>query len=502
MTDHFEWNEIDFGQGLWSTSGNFLMPQGAAQELTDCYVQQSGGLRAFARLVTRSRTGIPSDHFPVAIFARGGIDNRVGTGKSTDYYILTYKDSTSEGFLYRWDETADPDPTSWTLLKTFAASTGVPVLANFIPYLNSSDGTFHVYMNYTASGSADQGLWRIRYSDGNVSQVTTHSGIRAFTSHQDRLIYGTTESQGTRLRYSDPGTHTFAAASFIDVFPNTNLAGHVWAKSFMGELMLGKEGAPITLAQGDITDPSVQLLSDAHYSATIQGVTEVDDGLAFAARDDGIYVTRSGVEVTGISQMLDTDELGAQTGSNSGGSGNLVYAAPFLYTPSGHVWDSRTKVWFRTSHWGLGALPLGKAMTHDRATFESELLVCTDEEDFDIVEVNTEEGTLLRNRTFTYLSPPLRHPSGRLLVVREVQVVLDPQASGASCVVTVNGQTRTITGVSSSRQAIRFPFNEVNEVLDIKVVPDSGSASVEAPQIEAVRVGTLAGHLIPADSVA
>lgn len=504
MNDHITYEDLTFDGGLW-TVGDYLVPKNAAAELTDCYPQQGGGLRAWMKPTLRSREGIDADEAPVAFIGRSGVPNRTGSGSSTDFYLATHKPSTSQIKLYRWDETEQAAPyTEWLLLKSFGVGNGVGKV-----YFHIFDPTATptaVYLTHDNPGSVDQGLWRVAYSNGAMTKLTTHNGIRAFTVHQERMLYGTTESNGTRLRYSDPASETFDAANFLDVLPDYDLSDNAWVKTFFGELLIGKEGAPLTLVQGDINDPTTRIMADAHPPAIHQLITEMTEGIVYLAFKDGYILTRTGVELMPLSKQLDPITVAGTAATRGTGVTSDIpvvtstFASPFLITPSGHIMDTRTKAWFRTSHWN-DARPIGKVMYYDRHRDEHKVYVLTDEVDFDILEWNPDEGNMDRNRSYTYRSAPLRHPSGRQMCVREVQIPVKVNSSGARVDVTVNGVTRRIAGIAAGNQKLRFPFMEEAEYVDVLVEVDSGSNSVEAPIIETIQPGGYAGHLVAPDTV-
>lgn len=505
MNDHFEWAELDFDGGLWSVGGYIIPPNGAAV-MTDCYPLPTGGLRAWAKATTRTRAGIPDTHIPLAIFSRGGIGLRSGAeGSGTDFYLATKRDDIDRGYLWRWDESDDVTPyTAWELLRTFDAGSGSVGLAQFCIF-QPSGGELAVYMTYAQNGSDDEGLWRIDYDDGAMSHIKHTPSPRALTTHQDRIVWGEFASGGTRIWYTDPGDDTVDPANFNDVVPDLDLSANVWAKSFFGELLLGKRGAPLTLVQGDITDPVVRLMSNTHHPTSIQGVSELPEGITYAALNDGYFVTQTGVQVDPLSPQIDPAKIAGRSaliGSISTNAGQTIFASPFFLTPTGHIYDYRTKSWFRTSEWGgAGTRPRAKAMNFEKHADEMDVHLAPEEEDFEILEFSASESQMERKDRYTYQGPPLRHPSGRRLVMREVQIPCRIHSDGARMEVTVNGTTRVIDDLDGGRDILRFPFMEESEYLDVTVRAFSGDADVEAPTLETIRLGTQPGHLMRPDTV-
>lgn len=506
---HYERVEIsDFTPGI-VTAGEWLVPAKGSAEMLDCYPQIGGGLRAWTSFAEFSKAGIGASEFPFGFYARGAIPVRSGAAlDATDLYIITYNSSDGKPRLYRWDNTNDAaPPAAWTLIKTFAASTAPgspPSLASFQPYVVA--GTTHVYLILKYVSGTDQGLWRIRYSDGALTQITTHANPRCLVAHQDRLLYGHGSSEGSRLVWNDPNTETFGAASFIDVLPYYRLTSNSLIKSFVGDLLIGKTGAPWTLVQGPITDPTVRTMLDAAYPVVIQAAAETPDGLAYSTFRDGQFLTSSGSESKKLTdQLLATDVAGDGLLATSADAGVNSYASHFLTTPSGYIWDRTTESWFRTSHWGAGgAQTEGKYQTYDAQQDNQILYVVTRGTAFKIFYSRLAEGSFTRKRAYTWRSAPLRDPNGRQITIREIDITLKSYLNGATATITVGNTTHPVagtqvsaaTGIAAGRQQIHRQFEAIGEVLDVQVVVDSGADGTEAPSIEAIGISSLPGHLL------
>lgn len=488
--NHLRYVELaDFTGGL-HTRGDWLVPPNAAAQLLDCYPLPQGGLRAFFTFAAKTTTGLVTSENPVAFYARGGVPLRDGSAtEGSDLYLLTMA-AGNVAKLYRLDETVVPTPTSWTLIKTFVANATAGEGAYFTSFTLTS-GTTHVYLALTGS-SADAGVWRIQYSDGVMTQIRTGAHLYIGV-HQARLLIATAESSRGRLRYSDPGSEIFGANSFLDPEPWRAAGAISWFHPYgPSDLVVAREDAPFIFIQGDINAPIVRQMGDIHFTHLPQIPSETDGGLAFLAHNDGVYLTQQGALFDLISDPLQPSDVAVfapASGDNT--MGNATFLRNFLFTPTGYVWDQRTKAWFRTSSWS--ASDIAKHLAVDRG--ELRLYVPRwSGTTLSIVQRDLSEGST-RAQSYTYRSPPLRDESGRQLCIREVQVILKSYASGASCAVTVGPTTRTISSIASGRQKVSFFFREIDEVLDVQVVPNSNAGGTEAPSVEVIRVGTYPVHL-------
>ncbi|MGH2569315.1 MAG: hypothetical protein ACRDGA_13335, partial [Bacteroidota bacterium] len=68
---HYPLIPIDISQGLHTQAG-WLVPEGFAAEMTDCYPQPGVGIRAFLKFDTFPNTGIGSDEIALGAY----VENR------------------------------------------------------------------------------------------------------------------------------------------------------------------------------------------------------------------------------------------------------------------------------------------------------------------------------------------------------------------------------------------------------------------------------------------
>ncbi len=503
---HLKFTEIrDFAPGLW-TKGDWLLPVSAAQQMDNCYPQPGGGLRAWFKATSLSTAGISSasKERPIGMALRGGIAARSGAPTNLeDRYLATYlydsaaaSSSKARPRLYRMDGTNSE--TTWTRINKsggseFAYATSdnnSPAKASFAPF---RAGIFdHMVMVLRYVGS-DANIYYMPYADLSSTQVATAMDATARVGpmcvFQERVLVGQSGStNGERLWWTDVGSFTFSAANYLDVLPSqygTDLT--LLSPSPPSDLLVGRGGAPWALIQGGINNPTVrQMGAGRSPTYTIQDPCQTPYGVAFIDPQSGVFLT-DGRSFTPLSG----NQIDATTFSGFVGSvvspGDMVFLNDFLFCPSGYVYDFTTKSWFKQTDMA------GSYKAVD--PYARTVMGCTaDAVSFGMRDIVPFDDSS-RVRTYTWKSAPLRSPDGRQIEIREVQVYLRPQHSGASCAVTVNGTTVTVSSLSATSQMVSFLFRELAEVLDVKVVPNSGSDSYEAPVVECVRIGVGRGHL-------
>lgn len=493
LTSHLETATLDYTRGLWSRS-SVSVPPGYAAQLDNCYpLPDSGALRAWAKWSTFSLSGIGASEKIVGFFVRGGIPVRSGAStENSDRYILTTGSGNPK--LYRWDDTNDAaPPAAWTLIKTFTAG-AVSGIATWAVFYDITDAAHHVYMSLQGT-TTDQGVWRIRYSDGATTRVQSGDNPQSLLTYQDRLLVTTGEGRGSRIRWSDLGEDTFDAASFQDVAPNNSLTTNRWIYPYAGELLVCKNGAPFFFVQGDLLDPVVRQQGEGHYAVEIHRPAISHNGVYFMAYKDGIYRTQTGVDAEPVSSSLPADALTVAPRTAFGaGVGTLSFFENWLITPSAHILDERTGAWFKTTEFGAD-YPAVHAV--DRHQDHGRFYAAKTSTSPTLRYITQPEDTMSRVRTYTYKSFPMRHPTGRQIRIRRVLLYANVFSSGASITVTVGGVANTKSALAAGHQTVEFLFNQYAEMLDVTITPDSGSDSVEAPMLtEPPQVFFIAGHLV------
>ena len=508
---HLEFAEIaDFTPGYFSV-GEWLMPVNGSQEMKDCRPDPGGGLRAATKPTSFSTSGIPSTAKVVGIYSRGGIALQSGAaGDDSDRYLAVYDSADNQVKIYRWNGTLTSVPTSWTLViahntpaatatpnpvifDTFVDSTGsyhtVWTLAHTarntaFPTVNQGDGLFSLQFSYQAgqgNSAADDLAPPVTATRSVVQRV---AGFCTGVAVQDDRIITAIGGRFTTLYWSASQSITsWPAANFLVVQASRQGSVVMGITAFApGDLLIATRFAAWTMVQGAITDPVVRTMSDSRPATHIQKMPFTTTGLAFVSQKVGIVVTGNGEKFLDISTQINPGLWVNAANNGDVGAGEVAYAGDFLYAPHGLIFDDRTQGWHRSS-----VLTGSGDHYHSWADLSyRQVFAATGGTSFGLYVFDVGEAT--RWNTYTWKSAPLRRPDNRRMRIREVQLVLKAY-DAASVVVTVNGTSvsRTLT---SGRQTVSFMFDEIAEVLDVQVVPTAASSAVEAPAIEAVRIGS------------
>lgn len=489
---HLAWQEVrDFSPGLWTVS-TALMPPNAAQVMTDCYPSQGGGLRAWFKPSNISTTGIANlaQEAVIGMASRGGVAIRAGGGDTSDRYLATYSSTDNNVRLYRMDLTAAA--TTWTLIKLFAAGLPAPNPMTFVVYQLVAGGVLgavHMIVNLYQT-SADDGVWSVNYADSAVAKILGANG-GPVAVHQSRLIAGRNDGN---VAFTGPGNETFGT-NLVVVEPSRQLSAVTGMQSYSpGDLLLFKRGAPIFLVEGDLTDYTLRQMNDSKNPNTLFTPSYTPDGLAFVCGNDGIYITPEGQTIIPKSQaLLPGTWVGTGTSFADVVIGDVSFTGHWMVAPRGYVMDYSTGAWFSSSFLSGAAGVDGRHHCIDRAY--QLILAATGGRSFSLYQYDTSEDTAHRAESFTWKSAPLRDPSGRQLQIREVQVAGQAFGAASTVAVTVNGTARN-SPVISGRFNESFLFRESAELLDVQVVSASNTVGVEAPMVEAVRIGSRSMHLI------
>ena len=481
VDSHLEWSEMrDFSAGLWDV-GNQIMPPNAAQQMVDCYPLPGGGMRAWQKRQSFTTSGVvDTTHERVrALHVNEGLTNRSGSGNGNDYWMLTYNTSDTKCRLYRMDQTAAGPPTTWSLLKTFAAGLD-PGNTRFTNYY---DVNFNQYVAFSLgfAGSTDAGVWYVDYSTGTPTKLTGKQG--GVFNYQSRLCV----NLDSKIWFTDPGAFTNIDANDapVDINEGNNPAITGAATFSPGDLLVFKAAGPIYLVEGDLDNYTVRQMNASKFigQGGVGAIVKGPNGIIFRALNDGIYETPDGSQLNPLSSSL--------LATHFPGSSFYTWSTHFLMDQdSGLVYDYNTKAWFTTTMQGGG---VGMTMARSNTFFIGDNSGAT----MTLWTLDVNDGSTHRAESYTWQSAPLRHETGRQIEIRSIEVYARSFNGATSTIsVTVDGDTRTIACDSLGRGGITFYFLKYKEELDVTVTAASNASGVEAPVIEVIRVGSMGGHFL------
>lgn len=486
VDSHLTWAEIrDFSPGLWTVNDQ-LMPPSGAQQMLDCFAAPSGGLRAWFKSESFPVGGISSrtNERPRGLFVHEGMQARSGNGLGNDYYLVTFNTVDTKVRFYRMDQTDTGPPTTWTLLKTTVAGLdpGYVVATDYI----IADGTRYAVFALGAAADTDNGIWAIKYDDGSMTQLL--NGQQAFVAnYQSRLIAigSISNLNPSVIQFTDPGTLANFSTNSAPVDISEGVSITSVAPFSPGDLLVFKGDSSIYLVEGDLDNYTVRQMNGSKNggNSPVRG----PNGVIFQLTNDGVYETPDGSSITPLSKNLSSETFGLRR--------QLIWQNHWLFSMQngGMVYDYDTGCWFATSVLtnlvGVGCRlkSINGFLVADEASgaFTLNTLTCIDGADDN------------RCETYTWKSAPLRDPNGRQIEIRAIEIIVKgSNGTTGTITVTVGGVAQTFEIDSSGRGTLAFYFRARHETLDVTVTAASNAAGVEAPRIEAVRIGSQGGHFL------
>lgn len=381
------------------------------------------------------------------------------------------------------------------------------------------------------SPTPGSGVFRLDPNQWSGKQLTTAFnnafGASALVEHQARLVGGYQDT----LKFSAPGDENFAIAGsgFVRLNPagiysedTTDFYEGVfiaWMVSVPpGDLIVATRDGRIYNVQGNLGDPTVRELGRWTTMIPHQPAA-TPKGIYFILPNQG--VTRLGTD--GSAGLVSKDLLPAiwQDSSPGVSLGQLAGTERYVFVPNRHtttahkngalVYDTETNAWFTSTHADDFTITNPTLMQADLNTQDSGIWVVSG------ATLNNSASPLLfhfrtgavrsvaapglyasesRASTWEYKSAPLREPSGRHLVIREVRIPAFAFNNNVSTLaVTVNGVTITKTLPAGSSTQV-FMFRQQAKSLDVNIKSKSNDTAIEAPLVEGYRVGWRSGPMI------
>lgn len=492
VTDHLVWSEIrDFSPGLWTASPH-LMPASAAQRMENCCPQPGGGLRAFFRTTPAglSNVGLPAGKTARGINLAFIIQQPATKTVLTSNALVMVSDTAapSQGYaLYELDRSVSTGA-GWVLRKAFANGTvgaDVHYSTFFTGHYNGAQGDLVAFtLNQPPGGSSDQGLWWVKLmQSGTPTKISADTGI--VVSHQARLVVGV----GNTLKWTDPDG--LALTNTLRIAAGQAGARISWLLPVApSDLFVGMIGGQLFNIQGDIgAGYVVREMGRFQANAFVQMPVFTPYGIVLIAGWDGIYLLSTSGQAQHISRGLDSS-LWAPDPVDSLSMGRSAFYRDCTYFPHGVVYDHLTQSWFALPDLANCAyLSLDATMNQEKIVGATAASPPT----FPTVQFS---GGATRARDYTWKSAPIRDPGGRQIAIAEIQLVVQAYGSDETLDVSVGGLTHSVNLRSAGRHGPRFSFREHGAELDVTIRSRSAGAT-EAPTIEAVRIGTRPGHLLP-----
>lgn len=501
VNKHLNWVELsDFTKGLYdeqASTKQLLGPSGALVVCTDYEPRVGGGLRAFFKGATLATTGLtsPTTARCAGIWSAASLADRSGKTANLGYdRFLSYIGTDDKARLARMDGTNEE--TTWksayadaagagtqsaeaTDFEQFETTAGVRYLV-WVQRNGSAVGVYTIQLDYTGAALAN--------GDGTTTKLQSYQG--PITVSQARLIM----CNGRNALYTDVGKVTFTSTTLqsLQVDPNDPAGVICMAVGVApSDLLFGLRGAPWFAVQGDISSvatPVREMANDHHQRAHYQKPSTSPGGVATFIEPGGRIFVTDGRSFRSISDQIGKFDI--DIGSCLG-PGQLTFADHYLFAPNGHVYDFDTGAWFKssllpTSAWhffdGVGKIYMANAADGISLAIQR------------IFEGG--DATVTRMDNGVIQTIPFRDAAGLDVRISEVQInmhcygtsdvkvdILDADASTVL-------DTQTITGIVTGTSMTSFLFQGLPaRYCSVKITPSAQSSSVEAPTIEAVRVG-------------
>lgn len=412
--DELAWKEyVDFTGGLWERGNDRECAANGLLECMDCFPQQHGGLKAFARFepvgapfeqaLTSSTRCYGVWDFPNALGARGLAALVFDYPNNTLKLVSLFSTDFNQHIQFPSDQQVRGYKAQ---LKTIYSRTDVSLLRGAVRaeiYPQAPPPSSLTYMAYfsfpinsvTPGTTNGPGLYRSILSSTNATNfaagiTTVHTaGPSGVWTHQGRLMtLGSDQVTGWEgIFYTNPGDSVFSTARLLkpaglNPYDLAFLAGFE-----PSELITMKRNHSLMSIQGSITTPTVRETSYTHLTSVMYPVRS-DIGLVIVTREEGAFAwtgqalthispqivgspmagpagrrirvsefdasnpagfTENNGSVDGWSDIDISSDVTDLIGTGQAMGGQLGALGPFIGFAAGYMLDTRTAAWFKQS---------------------------------------------------------------------------------------------------------------------------------------------------------
>jgi hypothetical protein len=568
-TQQLAWFEISKFGGLWTNGGRVLMPADAAQVMSGCLPQKSGGLRAFYQPVPElDAQGIyGEDTNPFSSSRRTqvrgfGLVPDAADIRGNLYFVVT---STSNGFYNSWKRASAVSATypglypSWSLGNTsgmIGRDPERPYMVTFVRYgvgtgLDGGEGKVFVSYGWHPGDVAQPALNSISAQTptviAGVTVNVTNTDIGPITRHQGRLVV----AQERGIIATDPGQEDLSPSP-IQITPGedgspsatNSFPAVAWLLSIPpSDLLVGLFEGTVYNIQGDLSDPTIREVG--RWGPTMpQQPVNTPHGAIIIFPHLGPTILGADGSTANLGEPLDPSYWRARVRGDSPHFGSMAFAGTYLfapnladypldsdyagdYTPTTRnngllVYDFSTGSWFNSVHPDVlecvnprfvessGGRYAPGIFTVNGASFPqnpdpsftliSRYPIGADGYAWDPAFGGPKPLETTRAWRWEWKSAPLREPSGRLVHVQEIQVAVSGFSEGdeSSMIVTVTnevGETESVgIHVPMDKSIHNIPIRLIGEYVEVTVLSSSIDQTTEAPMLDSIRIGYVAGH--------
>lgn len=498
----------DFTGGLWERGDDRECPPNGLLEMTDCYALPTGGLRAGPKWTTFS----PSTNLPTPNSSQTMLGFYVSRYNKPSNLLVGYIATVSTGVpqvLTIFASTAGTTAlaaTTWTQISTHFDGVNQRQYTPFVTFLDGTTGSVNqgdYFIYYNASGVSGN-LMISRAGSTSIIASGLGAGFPLFpAAHQDRLIViqNSTSAFGplANLWFSKPGSTAQDASSPLVVAPNKPGDLLFINSQFPNDLYAFKSASGTFIIQGDLSSPVVRQVAPSHPMQVYSRGAETPGGVAYATRDEGIWLMNGG-GAQSISKSIVGTPMIAQTTSETIGvtgagkrtfHGSLSCLGNWLLTPRGYLYDFRTNAWCKTTMPSNNPVWLFNETDADQGRIYAAQKEA-DGQPYRFASMSIDEENMARSTSLSF-TLPLVDLVTRNIELRRIEVFGEGFGGGGTWTISITTpnstgvETTTLPSVSVPARAFTGRFNCAGHGDWVKVrVQSAGLTTSEAPMVHKV----------------
>lgn len=320
-----------------------------------------------------------------------------------------------------------------------------------------------------------------------VFDVTTAISLPIATVHQGRIVISEVTNYGfgaqgvgatsENLQWTDVGNP--GALNIVQSFVPENPNGYAVLHAMSANELFGLKQTGATLMVGDLNSPTVSNLPMVPGTIIVQTATPSPLGLIYGSEQSGVWVWQHGDSSTLLSPNLLPNFWMVATELLAGNRYHFECWDDWIIVPNNWVFDTLTKSWWRleneatfqiTKYGRYDKFLYGAKRTYTHAALTAFYSWRKD----------------LGAASYSWQSQPIWETIDRVFKVREIELVAKGQGTVIATLTASDNSTQSHTFTLANTgfpERFRTNFALQGRYLQLRLVADSGSASVDAPTV-------------------
>lgn len=322
--------------------------------------------------------------------------------------------------------------------------------------------------------------------------ITTSIALPIITVHQGRVVisevtnygFGTQGTSVTSENLQWTNVNDDSVVNIVQAFVPENPNGYAVLYPMSANELFALKQTGAALMVGDLDNPSIQNLPMVPGTIIVQTATASPLGLIYGSEQSGVWVWQHGDSSTLLSPNMLPDFWMIANEPLTGNRYRFECWDDWIIVPNNWVFDTLTKGWWRLEN--EATFQINKYGRYDKFLYGAKRTY-THAALTAFYSWRKDKGAV----SYSWQSHPIWETIDRIFSVREIELVAKGQGTVVATLTAIDNSTTSKTFTLANTgfpERFRANFAIQGRYLQLRLVADSGSNSVDAPTVYEVQL--------------